>query len=160
MLIPTFELTGEKAVNRAFRKLGPKLGKKPIRKGARAGAKIQAAAIKKKTPRGRRKQGRDARGRFVSTGPRLRDQVKVRSISQKRGQILVGATLGSAKGLNQGEGFYGAFVNFGRGPAGWHKGRTKGSGFIEKAFEASKKRAERKAAEVIADETNEELRKL
>ena len=148
-LKPTFQIKGQKKVSRKLEKLGPTLAKKPIRKGLRAGAKIQAAAIKKLAPKGKRSESADG-------GKRLKQQVKVRAWKRSRKRIGVSATLGDAKS----DGFYGAAVNYGRGPGGWHTGRVKGTGFVEQAFEESKSKANRTAAETIAAETNKELRKL
>lgn len=138
-----FKINGQKAINRSLKKLGPKVGKKPIRKGARAGAKVMRAEVLKRVPVGKTK--------------RLRKQVKVRSLKVKRGDILIGATTGG-KALNEGEGFYGQFQEYGRRPGGWHRGRLNAKPFIVPAFEASKDKANRLAVETIADETNKLLR--
>ena len=143
-LAPTFKVTGEKAIKRSFRKLGPKVGKKPIRKGARAGAKVMAAAVKSRAPVGRTR--------------RLKKQVKVRAQKVKRGDILIAATTGG-KSLNEGDGFYGQFSEYGRRAGGWHKKRLAAKPFIVPAFEASKDKANRVAVETIVIETNKELRK-
>ena len=148
-LIPTFQLTGQKEVKRALKKLGPNLSKKPIRKGARAGAKVMAAALKKLTPKGKRKDSADG-------GKRLKQQVKVRAWKRSRVRVGVSATLGDPDNNKA----YLAAVNYERGPGGWHTGRVKGTGFVEQAFEQSKSKASRTAAETIAAETNKELRKL
>lgn len=148
MIKPTITVTGQHAISRAFRKLGPRIGKKPIRKGARAGAKIFAAEVKKNTPVGKTRT--------------LVKQVKVRSIKAKRGDILVGAQTGNPKqsNLNSGKGFYGGFIEYGRGPGGWHDANLPEQPFIRPAFERKKQKANRVAVDVIVAETNKEIRKL
>lgn len=147
MLIPKFEVSGQRAISRAMKRLGPKLAKKPIRKGARAGAKVLAAEVRRRAPK--------------RTG-NLRKQVKVRAGKRSRNRIEVLASTGDPRSanLNSGDGFYGGMVNYGRGPGGWHRGRIDGSHFIEESFDDKKEKAEQVAAETIADETNKELKKL
>lgn len=151
----TFEITGQKAIDRAFKKLGPKIGKKPIRKGARAGAKVMAAAVKSRAPVGQKRSQRS-----VGKKP-LRSQVKVRSLKVRRGNILIGATTGQSgkANLNSGDGFYGQFMEYGRRPGGWHKQRLAPKPFIRPAFEASKDKANATAVKVIVAETNAELKR-
>jgi HK97 gp10 family phage protein len=145
MLAPIFKVNGQKAISRALKELGPTIGKKPIRKGARAGAKVMAVEVTNRAPVGKTKQ--------------LRKQVKVRTLKVKRGNILIGATTGG-KSLNEGDGFYGQFAEYGRRPGGWHKGSLKPRPFIVPAFESVKVRANQVAVDVITTETNKEIRKL
>lgn len=145
MLAPIFKVNGQQAIKRALTELGPTIGKKPIRKGARAGAKVMADRVKQKAPVGKTK--------------RLRKQVKVRALKVKRGNILIGATTGG-KSLNEGEGFYGQFGEYGRKPGGWHKGSLAANPFIGPAFEEVKAKANQVAVDVITTETNKEIRKL
>lgn len=145
-LVPTFKVSGQKAIKRSFRKLGPKVGKKPVRKGARAGAKVLAKEVKRRVPVGKTK--------------RLKKQVRVRTLKAKRGNILIGATTGGKAALNTGDGFYGQFSEYGRRAGGWHRSKLRANPFIVPAFKAKKKKANRVAVNVIVSETNKEVRKL
>jgi HK97 gp10 family phage protein len=153
MILPTIKLDGTAAIARAFKRLGPKIGAKPVRKGARAGAKVFAAAIRRRAPVGRRRFDRDRRGK------QLKDQVRVRALKRRRGEILIAATTGGAT-LNAGDAFYGAMLEYGRGPGGWHESRLSPLPFIRPAFDAAKAQANRIAVQTIVRETNAELAKL
>ena len=125
----TFEISGQQAISRAFKKLPKKHAKKAVRKGARASAKIFAKAIKQQAPR--------------ATG-NLRKNVKVRAGKRSTKRIVVNAT------ATEKENFYGSFVQFGSGQAA--------NPFVTRAYDQSKNQAEKVASKVISTETKKLLK--
>jgi len=93
-----FVLTGDKAIDRKLKKLGPKLGKKIIRRAMRPAAKVVRDEAKANCP--------------VDTGT-LRQSIKVRAAKRSRQKIELLVTTSGSDNLFTGSAYYGGMVEWG-----------------------------------------------
>jgi len=132
----TFQLTGDKELDRKFQELPAKVEKKVLREALRPAAKIILAQVQA-----------DAPTRSGKTKQSFKVRAKKRS---RRDKTYVGVQVVTSKALFQGPQFYVAFEDFGHrfGPRSLGDARKQypGSHFTEHAFE---KKAEDAKADAI-----------
>ncbi len=139
-----FKVNTRKPIERAIKKLGPKIAKKAINKGARSSAKVFAKEIKKRVPVGKTKV--------------LKSQVKVRAGKRSRNYVNISASTGIGETANAGKGFYGSFIEMGRGPAGWHQGSVKPQPYLVPSYDAKKREAQKTFNATVNSEVNKILK--
>ncbi len=96
--LATIILTGDKALDRNLAQLTGAAGRKVFNKAARAAAKPVA---------------KQARANAPSRTGRLKKSIKVRSIARSRNKIGIRVTTGNETGDFGGDGYYGAFLEYG-----------------------------------------------
>lgn len=137
----TFQLTGDKELDRKFQELPAKVEKKVLREALRPAAKIILAQAKSNAP--------------VLTG-NTKESLKVRAAKRsRRTKNYVGIQVVTGKDFFQGQTFYAAFEEFGHriGPRRLGDARKQFPGvhFIEHAYEQKADEAKALALKLIAE---------
>jgi len=131
-----FVLTGDKAIDRRLKKLGPKLGKKIVRKAMRPATKVVRDEAKANCP--------------VDTGT-LRQSIKVRAGKRSRQKIELLVTTSGSDNLFTGKTYFAGHVE-------WGTAHQSAQPFMRPAYDAKKDEAKRIARTNMLSLIEAELR--